>query len=465
MMIDTTTHVPVTDPGGKVRKLQDAIERLLHRDAKKPLEKIISKTHPADLATVLGAIPEEYVLTLFDTIANKRMAANVLTTLDPAVRNQVLREYEVPKLATVLEQLPPDELVDLISSLDDELAAKLKAALTKDSQNEVDDLLQYAPDTAGGIMTTDFFALPDDTLVEQAVEAIRSRSDVEMVYYLYVTNAQGRLLGIVSLRNLLLAHPTKMLREVMNPRVISVRTDTTQETVASQVDKYRLLAIPVVDDEGVLVGMVTVDDVIGVLEDETTREMLTMAGTSSSELLTQSPFSIFKFRVPWLLAAFLGGVGAAAVLDKYEATLSEVIQLSAFLPIVMGMAGNVGTQAATVAVRGLATGSLKLSHFTSLLIKELSVGLLLGTFYGLLLGTVSYVMFHDFERVKLLMITVGVAIMLNICLAAIIASSLPMLFQRLGTDPALASGPFVLTSIDVLGVINYLILASYIFGL
>ncbi len=465
MMIDTSSHIPTADPSGKNRKLQDAIERLLHRDAKKPLEKIISRTHPADLASVLGAIPEEYVLTLFDTIPDKRMAAKVLTTLDSRVKDHVLQESEVIRLASILEQLPPDELVDLISSLNDELAAKIKAALTKDSQNEVDDLLQYAPETAGGIMTTDFFALTDDTLVEEAVEAIRSRSDVEMVYYLYVTNQQGRLLGIVSLRNLLLAHPTRTLREVMNPRIISVRTDTSQETVASQVDKYRLLAIPVVDDEGVLVGMVTVDDVIGVLEDETTREMLTMAGTSSSELLTLSPFSIFKFRVPWLLAAFIGGVGAAAVLDKYEATLSTVIQLSAFLPIVMGMAGNVGTQAATVAVRGLATGSLRLSHFKSLLLKELTVGLLLGTFYGLLLGTVSFLMFHDFADIVKLMTTVGVSIMMNICLAAIIASSLPMLFQRLGTDPALASGPFVLTSIDVLGVINYLIVATYIFGL
>lgn len=276
---------------------------------------------------------------------------------------------------------------------------------------------------------------------------------------------QGRLMGVVSLRQLLLAHPVKSLREVMNPRVISVHTGESQEVVAKQVDKYRLLAITVVDDDGVLVGMVTVDDVIGVLEDETTREMLTMAGTSRSELLTQSPYSIFKYRMPWLFAAFLGGVGAAAVLDQYETTLSTVIQLSAFLPIVMGMAGNVGTQAATVAARGLATGSIKVSNFASLLLKELSVGLLLGTFYGELLGAVSFLMFQNFSGVVKLVITVSVSIMLNICLAAIIAASLPMLFQRLGTDPALASGPFVLTSIDVLGVINYPIVASLVFGL
>ncbi|MBP6735042.1 MAG: magnesium transporter [Chromatiaceae bacterium] len=468
MMIDTHTHVAVADSGGKLLKLRDAIERLLRRDAKKPLEKILSKVHPADLGQVLEGIPEEYVTVLFLSIPNPSVAAEVMATLSTRMLSDVVREADVTRLAPILDQLAPDDLVDFIGKLDEELGAKVTSALTKDSQEELEDLLQYDPNTAGGIMTTEFFSMTDDSRVEQAVEAIRGRvdmEDVEMVYYLYVTNSHGRLMGVVSLRQLLLAHPSKLLRDVMNSRIVSTHTSDSQETVARLVDKYRLLAIPVVDEAGVLVGMVTVDDVIDVIENETTREMLAMAGTSSSELLTQSPLNIFKLRAPWLMAAFLGGVGAAFVLDQYEATLAQIIQLSAFLPIVMGMAGNVGTQAATVAVRGLATGSLKLSHFKSLLVKELSVGLMLGSFYGLMLSVVSYLMFNDFASVPNLMLTVGVSMLMNICLAAIIASSLPMLFQRLGTDPALASGPFVLTSIDVLGVINYLIVASIIFDI
>lgn len=468
MMIDTHSHVPVADPGGKNLKLREAIERLVRRDARRPLEKILAKVHPADMTQVLETIPEEYVTRLFFSIPNPATAAEVMASLPPQMLLDLVREADVTRLAPVLEHLAPDDLVDLMAKLDEDLIAKVTPLLSKDSKEELEDLLQYDPDTAGGIMTTDFFSMSDDSRVEQAVEAIRSRADmedVEMVYYIYVTNANGRLMGVVSLRQLLLAHPSKLLRDVMNPRIISTRTSDTQETVAKLVDKYRLLAIPVVDDEGVLVGMVTVDDVIDVLENETSREMLAMAGTSSSELLTQSPISIFKLRVPWLMAAFLGGVGAAFVLDKFEATLAQIIQLSAFLPIVMGMAGNVGTQAATVAVRGLATGSLKLSNFSSLLIKELSVGLLLGSFYGVMLACVSWLMFNEVDFIPKLMATVGTAMLMNICLAAIIASSLPMLFQRLGTDPALASGPFVLTSIDVLGVINYLIVASLIFGI
>lgn len=468
MMIDTHSHVPVTDSSGKLLKLRDAIERLLRRNAKKPLEKILSKVHPADLGQVLEGLPDEYVTVLFLSIPDPGVAAEVMATLPLNILSDVVREADLARLAPILNLLAPDDLVDFIGKLDEELSAKVTSALSKDSKDELEDLLQYDPNTAGGIMTTELFSMTDDSRVEQAVEAIRGRADmdeVEMVYYIYVTNHHGRLMGVVSLRQLLLAHPSKLLRDVMNPRIISAVTSDSQETVAKLVDKYRLLAIPVVDQEGILVGMVTVDDVIDVLEDETTREMLAMAGTSSSELLTQSPLSIFKLRAPWLMAAFLGGVGAAFVLDQYEATLAQIIQLSAFLPIVMGMAGNVGTQAATVAVRGLATGSLKLSHFSSLLIKELSVGLLLGSFYGLMLSGVSYLMFNDYGNIPSLMLTVGVSMLMNICLAAIIASSLPMLFQRLGTDPALASGPFVLTSIDVLGVINYLIVASIIFGI
>ena len=467
-MIDTHSHIPVIDPSGKLIKLRDAIERLLRRNAKKPLEKILSKIHPADLAQVLEGFPEDYVTVLFLSIPDPGVAAEVMATLPTNILSDVVREADVTRLAPILNLLAPDDLVDFIGKLDEELGAKVTSALTKDSKDELEDLLQYDPNTAGGIMTTEFFSMTDDSRVEQAVEAIRGRADmdeVEMVYYIYVTSNNGRLMGVVSLRQLLLAHPSKLLRDVMNPRIISTLTSDSQETVAKLVDKYRLLAIPVVDTEGTLVGMVTVDDVIDVLEDETTREMLAMAGTSSSELLTQSPLNIFKLRVPWLMAAFTGGVGAALVLDQYEATMSQIIQLSAFLPIVMGMAGNVGTQAATVAVRGLATGSLKLSHFTSLLFKELMVGLMLGSFYGILLSGVSWIMFNDFSSIPSLMLTVGVAMLMNICLAAIIASSLPMLFQRLGTDPALASGPFVLTSIDVLGVINYLIVASIIFGI
>jgi magnesium transporter len=257
------------------------------------------------------------------------------------------------------------------------------------------------------------------------------------------------------------ARPGAALREVMNPRVIKVQTDAKQEAVANLVDKYRLLAIPVVDERNLLVGMVTVDDVIEVIESETTKEMLRMAGTSESEILVQSPFKIARIRLPWLLAAFGGGLAATGVIQQFEEILSKVLALSAFLPVIMGMAGNVGVQSATVAVRGLATGSLELRHIGKVVFKELRVGLLLGIFYGVVLGVYGWFVFDSTSLGEV----VGLTILANMTGAAVLAIVLPMFFHRIGTDPAIATGPFVTTAIDVLGVLNYFAIATLLLHL
>ena len=282
-----------------------------------------------------------------------------------------------------------------------------------------------------------------------------------MVFYLYLTDEAGRLVGVVSLRQLLLTRSGTPLHKVMNRRVMKVTTDADQTTVAMLVDKYRLLAIPVVDEDNVLVGMVTVDDVIDVIEEETTRDMLKMAGTSESETLTHSAFKIAGIRLPWLLAAFVGGLAATAVIGQYEAILGEVLVLSAFLPVVMGMAGNVGVQSATVAVRGLATGAIDVRDTVPLVLKELRVGLVLGSFYGVILAIYGYLVHHSLQLGQV----VGLTILGNMTGAALLAVLLPMIFQRMKVDPAVATGPFVTTAIDILGVLNYFVIASWIYKL
>ncbi|HMV06561.1 MAG TPA: magnesium transporter, partial [Accumulibacter sp.] len=370
----------------KKKRLIETIDRLYHRDAKASLQKVISRLHPADLASILDELPPEHMVDIFYAISETEMAAEVFSQLSVSLRTQVMTESPVEKLAGVLQHLAPDDLADLIGDLPEEQRAQLMALLDRESKDEVESLLKYDPNSAGGIMTTDFFSLPHTLTVEEAIENIRNREDVEMVFYLYLTDESGRLVGVVSLRQLLLARPGTPLHKVMNRRVMKVTTDADQTTVAMLVDKYHLLAVPVVDEENVLVGMVTVDDVIDVLEEETTRDMLKMAGTSESETLTHSAFKIAGIRLPWLLAAFIGGLAATAVIGQYEEILGQVLVLSAFLPVVMGMAGNVGVQSATVAVRGLATGAIDVRDTFPLVFKELRVGLLLGGFYGVILG-------------------------------------------------------------------------------
>jgi magnesium transporter len=443
------------------KRLVETIDRLYLRDAKGSLQKMISRIHPADMAAILDDLPPAHIVDVFYAIADSAMAADVFNQLSPGLRTQVMTESPIGKLAGVLEHLPPDDLADLIGDLPEDQRAELMALLGRESKDEVESLLQYDPNSAGGIMTTDFFSLSHTLTIEEAIENIRNREDVEMVFYLYLTDEAGRLVGVVSLRQLLLTRSGTPLHKVMNRRVMKVTTDADQTTVAMLVDKYRLLAIPVVDEDNVLVGMVTVDDVIDVIEEETTRDMLKMAGTSESETLTHSAFKIAGIRLPWLLAAFVGGLAATAVIGQYEAILGEVLVLSAFLPVVMGMAGNVGVQSATVAVRGLATGAIDVRDTVPLVLKELRVGLVLGSFYGVILAIYGYLVHHSLQLGQV----VGLTILGNMTGAALLAVLLPMIFQRLKVDPAVATGPFVTTAIDILGVLNYFVIASWIYKL
>ena len=452
---------PATDPAAASRKLADTIDRLHRRGAVRPLKRILARLHPADLAAVLAVLPDAHLIPVFDAIPDTELAGEVLVELAERVRDRLFEEKPIEDLVPILEQLPPDELTDLIQELDPDLAQRLMALLERDSKEEVEDLLQYTPDTAGGIMTPDFFSLTDDVSVESAIGKVRQHYDVEIIFYLYVTDAAKHLTGVVSLRQLLLADPQQPLREIMNSRVVSVHTDTPQEEVADRVDKYQLLAIPVVDDDNVLVGMVTVDDVIEAIEEITTKNMLRMAGTDESETLTESALRIAVIRLPWLLVSFAGYLLISGIMDQFESVLVQLVALSAFLPAVTGMAGNIGVQASTVAVRSLATGALDLEGAVTEFFKELRVGLLLGLFYGLVLGGFGWFLFGNLQLAEIVSLT----ILVNMSGAAVLAITMPLVFERVGVDPAIATGPFVTTGIDVLGILSYMLIASLVMGL
>ena len=458
--VDTKPVTPNTYDTKK-KRLIETIDRLYHRDARSSLQKMLGRLHPADLAAILDDLPPEHMVDIFHVLDDKALASEVFGQMNQGLRQRVMTESSPTQLASLLERLPPDDLADLIGDLPEDQRTELMALLGRDSKAEVETLLKYDPNSAGGIMTTDIFSLPHSLTVEQAIDNIRGREAVEMVFYLYLTDEDRRLVGVVSLRQLLLSRPNTVLHNIMNRRVMSVTTDTDQTTVALLVDKYRLLAVPVVDADNVLVGMVTVDDVIEVIEEETTRDMLKMAGTSESETLTHSALKIAWIRLPWLLAAFIGGLAATAVIGGYEEILEQVLVLSAFLPVIMGMAGNVGVQSATVAVRGLATGAIDVRDTVPLVFKEFRVGLALGAFYGVILALYGYFMHNSLQLGQV----VGLTILGNMTGAALLAVLLPMLFQRLKVDPAVATGPFVTTAIDILGVLNYFVIASWIYKL
>lgn len=442
------------DIAGNRKRLAETIERLDHRNAVLPLQKLLAKLLPADLASILESFPLDVAERLFGHLT-PHTAAAVLKELALPLQRHLVSATATEHMIPILELMAPDARTDIIANLEPELASRFMARLTRQSQQDVQTLMSYQQDTAGGLMTTQFFALPEETTVAQAIEAVRQLGSFEMVFYLYVVNEMGCLTGVSSLRQLLLAKPEKRLGEIMNSRVVKVRTDAREEEVAEIASHYRLLAIPVVDGEGVLVGMITVDDLIQVIREEATDDMLQAAGASAEEVDASTPWEIFKIRIPWLLVSFLGGLLACGVVLLFEEQqLPDTMMMMALLPMVLGMTGNFGAVAATVVVHALSTGATQGSLLLPLLFKELSAGIMLGGGYGVAAGGMTWLLFRD----PLLSITVAAVLFLNMVLAGILAVVIPMLFHRFGADPARISRPIVAVTMDLLGVALYFLM-------
>ncbi|MBF0461453.1 MAG: magnesium transporter [Magnetococcales bacterium] len=441
----------------------EAIERLYRKGGIAQLAPIIDKLLPADIAGIISSARDDAeAKAIFELISSAKKAGLSLNELDEGRQKYILSNCSQARIVTILEELPADLRSRLISRLNTVTGERLMTGMGMEKQREINALLQYLPGTAGSIMSLRFFALPESTTAADAVRTVRTLPSGEIIFYVYVVDAQNRLTGVTSLRHILLAQPDDLLKEFMNAHVFSVNTGTRQEKAAQDITRHGLLAMPVLDDRGVLRGIITVDDVLHVIQDIATQAMLKKAGINPRFDIMSTPFfAVAKSRIPWLFMPFLGGLVAAFLLKQFEHTLAAVIQLSFFMPMIFGMAGNVGSQAATVAVRNLATGKIRVHQYFKLLIKEIYVGLLIGGFYGLCLALYALFVFKS----ATLALTVGVSILSNITYAGIIASSIPMLLQKMGADPAIGGGPYVLTTIDVLGVINYLLMATVIYGL
>ncbi len=353
-----------------------------------------------------------------------------------------------------------DDAADLIVDLPEDVRNQVLELMPDEDNREVSALLSYPEDSAGRIMTTDFLAVPETLKAFEGVQEVRKASETKMVFYLYLVNEEKRLTGILSLRQLVTASGETTLSKIMMRDVIKVDVTTDQEEVARLVSRYDLLAIPVVDEQGVLVGIVEVDDVIDVLREEATEDILKMAGTSEQEISSFSVSRSARVRLPWLFASWIGGVIAIQIISGFEAHFkSEVIMfasLAAFIPVIMGMGGNIGTQSLSITLRGLATGRVDPKNLWRVVLKEIRIGLLLGLAYGLLLGLVGW---YFFDNTSLGMV-VGISMCANMTMAAVVGTFLPLIAVKMKVDPAVASGPFVTTSIDILGVSFYFITAS-----
>jgi magnesium transporter len=440
--------------------LVESVRKLQRRGATAHLLNMLQKVRPADLAEAFKSLDEEERSATFRLLAERATAeaAALLGAIHPAHRADLLRGMPPEELARVLQRLPSDDVAEILPSVGaEEDRQKVLSLMQKEASEEVQELLEYEDDTAGRIMTTRFLALPEETSVQQAIAAVQKAQEAEMVFYLYVVDRHGHLHGVLSLRRLLSVPPGTPLREIMSTDVISVRPETDQEEVARIVSQYDLLAVPVVDAENALAGIVTIDDVIDVMREEATEDFYKLAGTSDEERLVKSTLRSARIRLPWLFAAFAGGLLAALLIRAYVPLLSRATTLACFIPVVLGMGGNIGTQAATIMVRGLSTGRISLRRAGGVIFKEIRIALLLGLFYGALLGLAAPALVGLRPRAG---VVVGLSLWLSMGMAAIIGSVLPMLLKTIHVDPAVATNPFVTTSVDLLGLLAFFGLAG-----
>lgn len=435
------------------RLLGEALRRYLRRQAWVHLDRLLTKSRVEDVAAVLSGFHERDRHVVFERLPDAARKASLIVHSQPPFGKRVLDPLPAAQAAAILAEMAPDDRADILADLEEEQRDAVLAVLDRESKDEVEELMAYGDDTAGGLMLPEFVALPAETTAEEALITLRERSDdLEMANYIYVLDDGGRLEGVLSLRKLVTAPPHRRIREIMETDVIAATPDTDQEQVARLVADYGFLAVPVVDEERKLLGIVTVDDVIGVLQEEAQEDLLKMAGAGAPVTESEGFVRHARNRFPWLLASCAGGIASALVMGAFEKTLAAHHFFALFLPIILGMSGNVGTQSATVTVRGLALGEIAPGDRTlKTLRRELLIGLTLGIIYAIVVGIIAAVM----GDVPSNGIAIGLSMALGMTMASTIGTVVPLLLARMRVDPAVATGPFVTTSLDLIGVAIY----------
>lgn len=428
------------------------------------LKLYLQEQHPKDIAEYIAELDDREMQAALIKVLEPEDAATVLFEMDDQeLLTDVLLELPRVLASAIVNEIPNDEAADMLEDMDESDRSRILSLFEEEDADDIADLLTYDSDTAGGLMTTEFVVVPVFVKAEKAIEIIRLYApDAETIYYVYVIDGLNHLVGILSLRELIIAGPETLIGDIMIQNVTSCNVRDDQEEVADLMTKYDLLALPVVDDEDHILGIITVDDIVDVIQDEASEDIYRMAGTTEAELDEDaSVVTAFLSRLPWLLITICGGFCSGAVLDHFEMTLSQVAALIIFIPMMTGIAGNVGTQSCTVTVRGIAMGNITTKVAVTTILREALLGFALGTTIGSIVCLVSSFWQHSFA----LGLTVGLTILLNNFMAALLGTVVPLALERFHIDPAVASSAFITTTSDIVGLLNYSVIAIVIFGL
>ncbi|MBF2088270.1 MAG: magnesium transporter [Synechococcales cyanobacterium K44_A2020_017] len=459
---DSSTFSPTISRQELRELIRSQLHSLLDQGNLQGAKALLVPVPSADIADAIEELPDAMQAIAF-RLLSKSEAIDVYEHLDSSVQQTLIEDFKRQDVLDIVDKMSPDDRARLFDELPAKVVSRLLAELSPQERQATALLLGYEADTAGRIMTPEYVALKEVWTVTKALEHIRNLAHLsETVYYLYITDAARHLTGILSLRDLVTAQPEQQVGDLMVREFVSVKTDTDQEEVARVIQRYDFLAVPVVDAEQRLVGIVTVDDVIDVLEAEITEDIYTLGGvqTGANDYFQTNLWTVARRRVAWLLILLVTNTATSAVIQSQQDILEQVVVLAVFIPLLVGTGGNVGAQSSTVVIRGLNTDEIIGSGAWRVIWREA----IAGAFLGLMLGSMVTVWAFWLQGNLPVAIAVGGSLVVIAILASVSGSALPFLFQALKLDPALMSAPFITTVVDVLGVLIYLNLARVTLG-
>lgn len=443
------------------RILRVATENLLKKNDIKKVIALLDKLHPADAAEIVSSLSEEDQKRIFESW-DVPHAADTLQEMDESEQVDIVELLSTPLVADIVEDMAADDVADLLSGLSKRDQERILTAMERKDAVEAMKLMAHKADTAGGLMTPDFIALTKGMAAQDSIELLRKKAPTaETIYYVFVVNKDNQLIGVMSLRDLIIAKPTERIENIMNPNVIFVDVNTDQEEVASVMSRYDLLALPVVDQEHHLLGIITIDDVVDVIEEEASEDIYRLGGVPREERL-DTPISLsIRYRLPWMVFNLATAFLAAGVVSLFEKSIAKVVILAVFMPIVAGMGGNMGTQALTVVTRGIALGQLEFRKGLRVIAREIGIGSAIGFVTGVITAIIAYFIGAN----PYLGLVLFLAMIINLGIAGFSGAGIPIILRLLNQDPALGSGVIVTTFTDVFGFLSFLGLATLLIKL
>lgn len=435
-----------------VKKILEALEK----EKINTFRDIFLDFHPTDQAEIFNNLEPEQRRLVYEYLSPEEFS-EIFESLDIDEQKEAAPELSKDYAADVYNNMSADDVADFLGELQQPNVREILGSMDKEEAREVQELLLYDEETAGSIMTKEFISLKSSSTVAEVIALLRKEGpEAETIYYLYVVDEDGRLAGVVSIRDLITASSEEQVENIMSTRVVSIHVKTDQEEAAQLIQKYDFLAAPVITDDNTLVGIITVDDALDVLEEEATEDFGEITASRGSTDISITSYQAAKMRTPWIILLMFFGLGTAEVINRFESTLETVVLLAAFIPLIMGSAGNTGTQSLAVSVRSLALGTSNKKGLVRTIWREFATGLLIGIVAGLAILVLIGTFYNDYT----LGLIVGGSIVLSLGTASVIGMTIPLIINKMNLDPAIASGPFITTLNDIISLLIYFTIAT-----